>query len=136
MGAGRSGSAGVRRGRGQEGAGAVARVPGVERRWLGQGLAARNGWARAMGMAGIGLVMVGSVMVMVMRWLPSIGAAGPNGHRATGPLRGAARQAGSGGDGPGAIPGCSGMAPALLKRRWEIGAGRGSGTRALMLILG
>ena len=35
-----------------------------------------------------------------------------------------------------AIPGFSGMARALLKRRREIGAGRGSGARALMVILG
>jgi hypothetical protein len=34
------------------------------------------------------------------------------------------------------IPGCSGMAQALLKRRREIGASRGSGARALMVILG
>ena len=34
------------------------------------------------------------------------------------------------------IPGCSGMAQTLLKRRREIGAGRGSGARALMVILG
>jgi hypothetical protein len=34
------------------------------------------------------------------------------------------------------IPGFSGMAQALLKRRREIGAGRGSGARTLMVILG
>jgi len=52
------------------------------------------------------------------------------------PLRGAARRVGWGGVGPWPIPGCSGMAQALLKRRWEIGAGRGSGARALTVILG
>lgn len=64
MGAGRPGPPAMRRGRGQEGAAAVARVPCPVRSWLGQGLAPRKGWARAMGMAVFGVVMVGLVMLM------------------------------------------------------------------------
>jgi hypothetical protein len=80
----------VRRGRGQEGATGVERVPCPERGWLGQGLAPRKGWARAMGMAGVGVVMVD--LVMLMRRMPSLGAADAQGLRATCPLRGAGRQ--------------------------------------------
>ena len=72
MGAGRPGPPAVRRGRGQEGATSVARVPCPERGWLGQGLAPRKGWARAMGMPGVGVVMVG--LVMLMRWIPVVDA--------------------------------------------------------------
>jgi len=69
--------------------------------------------------------------------MPSMGAADAQGLRATCPLRGADRRGRMGGlVGRWPIPGCSGMAQALLKRRWEIGAGRGSGARALMVILG
>ena len=64
MGAGRPGPPAVRRGRGQEGATGMARVPCPVRGWLGQGLAPRKGWARAMGMAGFGVVMVDWVMLM------------------------------------------------------------------------
>ena len=64
MGAGRPGPPAVRRGRGQEGATGVARVPCPERGWLGQGLTPRKGWARAMGMPGVGVVMVELVMLM------------------------------------------------------------------------
>ena len=71
MGAGRPGPPAVRRGRGQEGATGVARVPCAERGWLGQGLAPRKGWARAMEMPWVGVVMVG--LVMLMRWMPSKG---------------------------------------------------------------
>ena len=112
----------------------MARVPCSVRGRLGQGLAFREGWARAMGMAGVGVVMV--CWVRVVGWMPSIGAASANGHRTTDPLRGAARRAGWAGVGLGRIPGFSGMAQALLKRRRKIGAGRGSGARALMVILG
>jgi len=90
VGAGRPGPPAVRRGRGQEGATGVARVPCPERGWLGQGLAPRKGWARAMGMPGVGVVMVD--LVMLMRWMPSMGAADAQGLRASCPLRGAARR--------------------------------------------
>lgn len=90
MGAGRPRPPAVRRGRGQEGAAGVARVPGPIRGWLGQGLVPRTGWARAVGMPGVGVVMVG--LVMLMRKMPSRGAADTHGLRATVPLRGAARR--------------------------------------------
>ena len=64
MGAGRPGPPAVRRGRGQEGAAAVACGPCPERGRLGQGLAPREGWARAMGMPGVVVVMVCLVMVV------------------------------------------------------------------------
>jgi len=76
-------------------------------------------------------------LVMMMRRMPSLGAADAQGLRASCPLWGLVAGAGWGGlVGRWPIPGCSGMAQALLKRRREIGAGRGSGARALMLILG
>ena len=90
MGAGRPGPPAVRRGRGQEGATGVERVPCPERGWLGQGLAPRKGWARAMGMPGVGVVMLD--LVMLMRRMPSLGAADAQGLRATCPLRGAGRR--------------------------------------------
>ena len=94
MGAGRPGPLALRRGRGQEGATGMARVPCPARGWLGQGLAPRKGWARAMGMPGVGVVMVG--LVMLMRWIRAVdalkGAAGAQGLRAACPLRGAARR--------------------------------------------
>jgi hypothetical protein len=90
VGAGRPGPPAVRRGRGQEGATGVERVPCPERGWLGQGLAPRKGWARAMGMAGVGVVMLD--LVMLMRRMPSLGAADAQGLRATCPLRGAGRR--------------------------------------------
>jgi len=134
VGAGRPGIPAVRRGRGQEGAVAVAWGPGPERGRVGQGLAPREGWARAMGRPGVVVVMVGLDMVV---WsMPSIGAAVANGLQAAFPLRGATRRAEWGGGGPWPIPGFSGMAQALMKRRRKIGAGRGSGARALMVILG
>ena len=72
----------------------MARVPCPERGWLGQGLAPRKGWARAVGMPGVGVVMVG--LVMLMRGLPAVdalkGAADAQGLRAACPLRGAARR--------------------------------------------
>lgn len=90
MGAGRPGPPAVRRGRGQEGATGVERVPCPERGWLGQGLAPRKGWDRALGMAGVGVVMVD--LVMLMRRMPSLGAADAQGHPATCPLCGAGRR--------------------------------------------
>jgi hypothetical protein len=90
VGAGRPGPPAVRRGRGQEGATGVERVPCPERGWLGQGLAPRKGWARALGMAGVGVVMLD--LVMLMRRMPSLGAADAQGLRATCPLRGAGRR--------------------------------------------
>jgi hypothetical protein len=84
VGAGRPAAPPERRGRGQKGAAGVACGACPERGRLGQGLAPRRGWARAMGMAGVGLVMVG--LVMEVGWMPWIGAAGPNGHRAACPL--------------------------------------------------
>jgi hypothetical protein len=134
VGAGRPGIPAVRRGRGQEGAVAVAWGPCPERVRVGQGLVPRVGWARAMGRPGFVVVMVGLDMVVWSR--PSIGAAVANGLQAVCPLRGATRRAEWGGVGPWPIPGFLGMVRALLKRRRKIGAGRGSGARALMVILG
>jgi hypothetical protein len=48
----------VRRGRGQEGGAAAAWAPGAEWGWMGLGAGPREGWALAMGVAGIGFVMV------------------------------------------------------------------------------
>ena len=142
MGAGRPGAPPERRGRGQKGAAGVACGACPERGRLGQGLAPRRGWARAMGMAGVGLVMVG--LVMEVGWMPWIGAAGPNGHRAACPLSGSGLCPLRGGCSPGrmgwswarADPGFLGDGSGPLKRRRKIGAGRGSGARALMVILG
>jgi len=119
VGAGRPGIPAVRRGRGQEGAVAVAWGPGPERGRVGQGLAPREGWARAMGRPEVVVVMVGLDMVV---WsMPSIGAAVANGLQAAFPLRGATRRAEWGVVGPWPIPGFSGMAQALMKRRRKIG---------------
>ena len=95
MGAGRPGIPAARRGRGQEGAVAVAWDPCPERDRVGQGLAPREGWARAMGRPGVVVVMVGLDMVV---WsMPSFGAVVANGLQAVCPLRGATRRAEWGG---------------------------------------
>ncbi len=123
MGAGRPGPPAVRRGRGQEGATGVARVPCPERGWLGQGLTPRKVWARAMGMPGVGVVMVD--LVMLMRWMPSMGAADAQGLRATCPLRGADRRGRMGWVGgamadPGLLGDGSGLAEAQMgDRGWS-----------------
>ena len=103
MGAGRPEPAAVRRGRGQEGAAVVARMPWPEWGWLGQGLAPRTGWARALGMVEIGVVMVGLVMVMV--GMPSLGPGALVGVWMACPFRGPAHRDGWGRGGPWPIPG-------------------------------
>jgi ABC-type uncharacterized transport system permease subunit len=72
-----------------------------------------------MGRPEVVVVMVGLDMVV---WsMPSIGAAVANGLQAAFPLRGATRRAEWGVVGPWPIPGFSGMAQALMKRRRKIG---------------